>query len=189
VTRSLQIILYSLLFLALTRGMEHVLQPYHAEVQAWLTSFGAMCHDAPLMSYAVYGALLTFVLFLGLPFATGLMLFAGVTYDLGEAMLMVTLCRMVVAVGIFTTVRARGFKAQEQAAGRFFAKRPALGLFLMRLVPLPGNAINYTMARSTAISWQAFVGVTLFGMIPLTALCVWGGHQLGSVSNLLQWMS
>ena len=68
-----------------------------------------------------------------------------------------------------------------------FSQHPQLGLLLARLSPLPDNVVNCTIAASP-IDKKPFVLLSLLGMLPFTAVYVWLGSELGSISRLIRYI-
>lgn len=166
-----------------------------ALIKSTLITIKKYCLSHGWQGYCIYSAILTLILFAGLPLATAAMLLAGVIYGFWEAVALVTLCRLSTAGLSFCVIRhmiatdrpvnKRGRKSPYIV--QKFENNPNLGLLLARLSPLPDSVVNYTMPI-TPIPQTNYLLVSLIGMIPLTVACVWFGHHLGSVSRLVHWL-
>ena len=166
-----------------------VLKPHLIDLKIQLGLFALYCHEHALLSYTIYALTLCVIILAGVPVATAVMLFAGVTYQFWEAAALVTLVRLTAAALAFAMARHflnQGAADNSQRPG-WMAKleqHPNIGLFLARLAPLPDSIVNYTVAASP-IGQRDYVLVSLAGMIPFTLGCVWFGHQLGNISALI----
>ncbi len=180
---------FTVALFALDYAFWPAIHPYMGLIKGWLILFKKFCIAHPLLGYAAYIGVLALVLFLGLPLAMAIMLLAGVTYDFWEATVLLTFCRLAVAVAAFLLVRhlvhqERSHRPQPVLL-RKFEEHPRVGLLLARLAPLPETTVNYAMGASSLDCMQYTV-ISLIGMIPLTMLCVWMGNELGSVSHLIR---
>lgn len=164
-----------------------LLHPYMGQIKFWLIELKQFCHQNPLAGYAVYGMLLSFILFFGLPFSMLIMLMAGITYDFWEATFLVTLCRLMVAIAAFLLVRhlmIENMEKPQPALFKRFERHPKVGLLLARLAPLPDTTVNYAMG-AVSINCMQYAAISLIGMIPLSLFCVWVGNELGSITQLI----
>jgi len=184
------LVLVSLLFMLASYGMWPVLHPYLGIVKSWLIEFRQFCHSNPILGYIAYGSLLAAILFLGLPFAMVIMFLAGITYDFWEATMLVTTCRLLVAIAAFLLVRhmMQDTQAEQPALIKKFEGHPKVGLLIARLSPLPDTTVNYAMGASS-LGCMQYAAISLIGMIPLTLVCVWIGNQVGSITELIRMLS
>jgi len=165
-----------------------VIHPYLWHIRLWLIVLKDFCHQNPLLGYVFYSCLFGITLFVGLPFAIAIMLFAGLTYSFWEATFLIVFCRLVVAIIAFIAVRrminVSAIKRPQPVLIKKFERHPKVGLLLARLSPLPDTTINYAMGTSS-LNCMQYTLISLIGMIPMTLLCVWTGGRLGSVSKLI----
>lgn len=190
--RYLRPLLFTLLILALGFSLWPLITANIGEVKAALIVLKKYCLANPWTGYFLYSAILSTILFAGLPIATIAMLLAGVIYGFWEAATLVTLCRLLTAVAAFVIARYLVDAPNRPSRKapyiiRKFERHPNLGLFLARLAPIPDSVVNYTIAASP-ITNRDYVVLSLLGMIPFTLLCVWLGSELGTVSHLIRWM-
>ena len=186
------LLLFTIVIMAAGYAIWPMLHPYMEIIKSWLIGFKQFCHENPLLGYIAYGTLLALILFLGLPFAMAIMLLAGITYDFWEATMLVTICRLLVAIAAFLLVRyimgeQRDAKPQPVVLRRF-KRHPRVGLLLARLSPLPDTTVNYAMGTSSLDCMQ-YAAISLIGMIPLTLFCVWVGNELGSITQLIKMLN
>lgn len=160
-------------------------------IKSLLTHFKQFCHNHPSASYLLYGTTFAAILFLGLPFATAAMLLAGITYKFWEAALLIAICRILVAIIVFAIARSLFYVPKNPEKPRIvkkFEKHPAIGLLLMRMAPLPDNAVNYAMGTSS-IKGTNYVLISLLTMIPSALIWVSVGNALGSINELVKYFS
>jgi uncharacterized membrane protein YdjX (TVP38/TMEM64 family) len=189
---------YTVIFGSLLIGI--VLAPfvphYIIHIKSFLISFKHFCQIHPTMSYALYSIVFGVILFLGLPLTISSMLLAGITYKFWEATLLITMCRMLVAISAFIIARhmfedTHKQKRKHKIKPKFikkFNEHPTIGLFLMRLSPLPDNAVNYAMG-SSSIRGKDYIIVSMITIIPFSILWVSVGNALGSVSGLIRFLN
>ena len=155
--------------------------------------FKALCNQSPALSYAIFGVSLCAVLLTGLPVATALMLLAGVVYSFWEAAILISICRLGVAVSAFSLSKgyfmAKNPKYETKAGFlRKVEEHPYISLLLMRLAPLPDSMINYSMS-AIPVRMRNYAFISFIGMIPATLLVVLTGEQLGSLNNFISQIS
>lgn len=181
------------------------LAPHAEELRGTLLHFRRLSRYHPGTGYAIYSAIFVTILLLGLPLATAVMLLAGVTYSFWEGTALVTACRMGVAVAVFLSARhllpesdgeayaysyapkQKPVRAVQPAFLQRFRGREGLYIFLMRIMPLPDNVVNYTMGIS-GVDMRRYAFYSLAGILPVSILFVWLGSRIGSVTALLRWL-
>lgn len=183
---------FSLTLLMLTSGYLLLLLVDMNNITSSLYDFKALCQSNKILGYTVYSAALCIILFSGLPFATALMLLAGIIYSFWEAATIITACRVGVAVSAFSL--SKGIMNKKEDSGnkpRLVEKmesHPYITLLLMRLAPLPDSVINYS-ASAVPVKTRDYAIVSFIGMIPATLMVILAGKQLGSLGNLISSIS
>lgn len=184
------LLLFTIVAMASSYVIWPVLHPYMGAVKFALITFKQFCHAHPLLGYVIYALALVAIFLLGLPFAMVMMLLAGITYDFWEATMLVTGCRLLVAIAAFLFVRHMMIESRlpTPAVIKRFQHHPNIGLLLARLSPLPDTTVNVAMGTSS-IDCMHYAIISLIGMIPLTLFCIWLGNELGSITQMMKVLS
>lgn len=192
--RYLNPFLIMLTVLALGYTLWPLAEAHMGHVKQALIQFKSYCRANPWTSYTLYTGLLSAILLTGLPFASIVMLLAGVLYGFWEAAALVTICRLMAAFLSFIIVRhwlyeTPPLRRREHLPYflQLFERHPNIGLLLVRLAPLPDSMVNYTVAASP-ITHRNYLLVSLLGMIPVSIAIVWIGQELGSISRFIRYI-
>lgn len=156
-----------------------------------LTQFKHICTHNTVMGYAIFSAALCIVLFSGFPAATIIMLLAGMIFSFWEAMLLITSCRLGVAISSFSIGQHFANNDGDAKKPRLLQKledHPKTALLLMRLAPLPDSMVNYTMLAAP-VKAREYALVSLIGMVPFTLFMIYMGESLGSIKSLIQYVT
>lgn len=167
----------------------------HAEdMRGLIQNLAAYCRHYPVSGYLAFGAALMAVILLGLPMSALLMLLAGILYDFWEAAAVVMAGRMAAALLAFLLARhlltplPQRLEHMIKTLRRRMRQKGAIYLLFLRVVPLvPDTVVNYGMGVCP-VKWHIYLAVSLFGMLPVTLLCIWIGRNLGSLSAIWQFV-
>ena len=177
-----------------------------AEIKQALIELVRFSHQHNVIGYLLFAVIFSIVLFLGLPFATLIMLLSGILYNFWEASVLVTICRLNVAVLCFILAdriaqdsepekpkkmirRRKRTMRQQTLLEKIQARmqdRQKLTLFLLRLSPLPDNVVNFSV-NASSLRLHNYITISLIGMIPFTLFYIWMGDKLGSISKLMHY--
>ncbi len=157
------------------------------EIMNVLMYFRSLHENNPGVSYLAFALVFSMIIMFSLPLDSAFMIIAGFTYSFWEGAVLVTICRFMMAVGMFHMGRRMIKNSVLNDTPKLikkFEKHPYLGVFILRLAPLPESFVNYGMS-TTSIKVPHYALASIIGIIPLSIICAWMGSQLGSINEII----